>query len=238
MVFLTLLSMVGLFVALPVALWSRARRDASDQWLPRAEGTVRVGAGSYRDAEVPRIVAEGAPRDVHAAAIMAWVLGVMFVPGCLGGLLGLLAGGLGVVSIPGLMLAWRLFGLGGPLMRGDADAAPKARAAATFARGLNYVVLTLCGLTTAFVLAMAVRERAWRGDLTGTLVCVSAVAVYAVISLAHAALLDRAAGHIDAEQARRLAALSRVRVAVDAAVDEGDDVDARRDELRRAMRGD
>ena len=243
MVFLTLLSMAALFVALPVALGSRARRDASGRWLPRAEGTVHVGAGSYRDAEVPRYVAEGAPREVHVAAIMAWVLGVMFVPGLLGGLVGLLAGGLGLVSIPGLMLAWRLFFLGGPMMRGEAEAAPKACAAASFARGLNYVVLTLCGLTTAFTLVMGAHEGFAHNDLVGTLLLASLVAVYAVISLAHAALLDRAANHIDAEQERRFIDTRRVRIAADAATHggaAGDEVelDARREDLRRAMRGD
>jgi hypothetical protein len=198
MVVLALLAFAGLFVALPTGMWLRTLPDAERRWLPRQVGTEHVGAGSYRDTEVPRFSEAGAPRIVHVTAMMSWVLGTMFVPGLLAGLVGLLAAGVGVVSIPGLMLAWRLFGLGAPLLRGDPDAADKARTSAKLARYLNAVVLTLSGITALTQLPSFLRSST-RSDAGGVLLFALAVAVYGCISLLHASMLDRVAGLIDAQ---------------------------------------
>jgi hypothetical protein len=135
----------------------------------------------------------------------------MFVPGLLLGLFGLVAAGLGLVSIPGLYLAGRLFFLGRPLLLGEPAAAAKARSLAKFARILNYVVLSACGLGAALQLAN-LRHPGTHPDLAVSLFMVLSVAAYAGVSLAHAALLDRAAAAVDAQNAVGDEALSGVRV--------------------------
>lgn len=199
MVFLALLAFAGLFVALPTGMWLNTLPDAERRWLPRQVGTQHVGAGSYRDTEVPRFSEAGPPRIVHVTAMMSWVLGTMFVPGLLAGLVGLLAAGVGAVSIPGLLLAWRLFFLGAPLLRGDPDAADNARSSAKLARYLNAVVLALCALATLTQVPTLMRN-GLHGDPGGVVLVAIAVAVYACISLVHASMLDRVAALIDAQR--------------------------------------
>lgn len=193
----------GLFVGGPIAMWRKTLREARDRWLPRPVGVEHVGAGAFREANLQRLAAEGAPGVVHAAAIGCWILGAAFVPGLLSGLIGLLAGGVGLVAIPGLVLAWKLFFLGAPLLRGEPGAAARATDAAVFARMLNYVVLGLSAVATTLI-GVLMGERGVRsGDLAATLGVVLSIAFYASVSLVHARLLVRAAEAIDAEQARR-----------------------------------
>jgi hypothetical protein len=193
----------GLFVGGPIAMWRKTLRVAFDAWLPRPVGVEHVGVGTFRETDLRRLAAEGPPGVVHAAAIGCWILGVAFVPGLLAGLIGLVAGGVGLVSIPGLVLAWKLFFLGAPLLRGDADAAERATDAAVFARMLNYVVLGLCAVAATLVGLEFSKRGQWSGDLPGTLGLTLSIAFYACVSLVHARLLVRAAEAIDAEQARR-----------------------------------
>ena len=141
----SLLSFTSLFVVVPVVRYFLNVGEARRRWRPRAAGVVAVGDGGYRGAEVAALEALGPPAHVHVTAVMCWALGMAFLPGLFAGLYGLIVG-IGVISIPGLILAARLFRLGGPLLRGEAEAAPKARAAARYARVLNYIVLGLAGL--------------------------------------------------------------------------------------------
>lgn len=206
MTILSLLAFVlfgGLFVGGPIAMWRKTLREARDRWLPRPVSVEHVGTGAFREADLQRLAAEGPPGVVHAAAIGCWILGVAFVPGLLSGLFGLLAGGVGLVSIPGLVLAWKLFFLGAPLLRGEPGAAERATDAAVFARMLNYVVLGLSAVATTLI-SVQMGERGVRsGDLAATLGVVLSIAFYACVSLVHARLLVRAAHAIDAEHARR-----------------------------------
>jgi len=140
---------------------------------------------------------------VQVTAVMSWVLGAMFVPGLLGGFVGLFVAGLGLVAVPGLILAARLFALGGPLLRGEPGAAARARSAASFARVLNAIVLAVVSLVGAAMVPGLLRH-GLIGDSAGWGLIGAAVAVYAAISLFHAQLLDRSAEHIDAEAARQL----------------------------------
>ncbi|MFO0648099.1 MAG: hypothetical protein U0326_17805 [Polyangiales bacterium] len=208
MVILVLLVMAGLFVGVPTTMWLTTLPYAERRWQPHQIGTQHVGGGSYRDTEVPRFSDSGPPRVVHLAAMGSWILGAMFVPGLLAGLVGLLAAGIGAVSIPGLILAWRLFFLGAPLLRGDPDAPMRARGAATFARTLNAVVLTICGIACLTQLPRLVRG-GQSNDALGVMMFAAAVAFYAVVSIVHARLLDRAADLIDEKEG---AFLSGVRV--------------------------
>ena len=87
---------VALVIGAPTAMWFKTWPDALLRWLPR---------GQFRDAVVPKFRADGPPMEVRFAALGSWVLGAMLVPGLLMGLLGLVMMGLGLVSIPGLILA-------------------------------------------------------------------------------------------------------------------------------------
>lgn len=208
MIILVLLVMVGLFVGVPTTMWLTTLPYAERRWQPHQIGTQHVGGGSYRDTEVPRFSDSGPPRVVHVAAMGSWILGTMFVPGLLAGLVGLLAAGIGAVSIPGLVLAWRLFFLGAPLLRGDPDAPARARSAATFARTLNAVVLAICGIAAATQLPALFRG-GQSNDALGVVGFAAAVAFYAGVSIFHARLLSHAADLIDEKEG---AFLSGVRV--------------------------
>jgi hypothetical protein len=219
----------GLFVGMPLSMWRATRRAAHERWPPRPAEVVHVSHGAFRAADVRSLTAQGPPAVVRAAALGCWVLGAAFLPGLLAGLVGLLASGLGIVSVPGLVLAWRLFHLGAPLLRGDPDAAERAVDAALIARLLNYVILGLCALAVG---ALALASR----DVSALLALAAATALYACVSLAHARLLLRAADAITAEHARR-AELTGVRVeAPDAQEDLAEPPDAREAAAHRAAR--
>lgn len=201
-----------LIVVVPFAMWFSTAPSARDRWLPHVVGTESVGRGQFREAVVPRLRADGPPGVVRAAAVGSWALGAMFIPGLGAGLFGLLLMGLGLVSVPGLILAARLFLLGAPLLRAEPEAAVKARALARFARVLNYVVLGLCGVAVATMVPDVMR-RGFRGDAPGFLALVLAVVTYAGLSLGHAWLLVRSAEAIEAQHAPSDAALSGLRIA-------------------------
>ena len=192
-----------LFVAIPSALYFRSRDEARRRWLPRQQGTTHVGDQNYRGAEVPRMVADGPPALVHVTAVLCWIFGVAFLPGLAATLIGLLAMGIGVVGIPGLIASARLFRLGGPLLRGEPEAAKTAREVSRYVRWLNYVVLAVSSVFgAAGVWEWSSRGRL-SGDTQGMLVLAGFTVFYAAMSLVHARLLDRSAAEIEADQARR-----------------------------------
>ncbi|MFO0625919.1 MAG: hypothetical protein U0325_09915 [Polyangiales bacterium] len=249
---LLLLLMPVLFVAVPAALWFRSRDEARRRWLPRQQGTTHVGDQNYRGAEVPRMVADGPPPLVHVAAVMCWIFGVAFLPGLAMTLVGLLAMGIGVVGIPGLIAAARLFRLGGPLLRGEPEAAQQARDAGRYVRWLNYVVLAIASMFGAAGLWEWASRGRMSGDVRGVMAMVGFTVFYAVVSLVHARLLDRAADHIDADQAQRAAQrgeapaaasgeagdeLPEARTGVRVASDEGLGFDAEAQEVSAASAG-
>ena len=120
-----------------------------------------------------------APWGIRAVALWSIVMGQMFVPGLLLALYGLVAGGLGVVGLPGLWLAAKIWRVGPRLLRADPDAAWQAREASRFATALNQVVIVVCA---GFVVA----NRGGHPILVFTL-------GYAAVSLAHAKALEWAA---------------------------------------------
>jgi hypothetical protein len=96
----------------------------------------------YREPGTVPAFLRQAPRLVRIAAFSCLLLGQMFVPGLLLGALGLLAGGLGVVSIPGLITAARLYGAGFALLRREPRLSYfKTRSAVQWALWLNGVIL-------------------------------------------------------------------------------------------------
>lgn len=227
--FLFLLGMVGLVLGVPTAMWFKTWPDALDRWLPREEGGPHDGT---------RLRIEGPPVDVRLAALASWILGTMFVPGLLLGVIGLFVGGVGIVSVPGLILAWQLFFLGAPLLRAEPEAARKARGLARFARILNYVVLGIC----AGAVGLQLFHHPGHSDLLAVLAGALSIALYAGVSLTHASLLDRAADAIDAQHGARPNLGGNVRLDVSAATASPDasaeeDWDEGSEAERRGRRG-
>jgi hypothetical protein len=106
---------------------------------------VEAGQGVYRSglATVPDQLRQ-APALVRVAAFTCFLFGQMFVPGLLLGLFGLLFVGIGMVSIPGLIAASRLYAAGLALLRRDPKIAWfKAQRAVAWALWLNGVVFAV-----------------------------------------------------------------------------------------------
>jgi hypothetical protein len=107
------------------------------------EAAANTGAvGVYRvEGTVPTYRRE-APASIRLAAFTSLLFGQMFLPGLLLGAFGLLAGGIGLVSIPGLITAAKLYRSGLQLLRREPrEAYFAARNAATWVLWLNGVVL-------------------------------------------------------------------------------------------------
>ncbi|HEX8954049.1 MAG TPA: hypothetical protein VF945_19475 [Polyangia bacterium] len=142
LVTLAIVALVMLFAAsLPyVFVESRWR------WRWREVPAGRVAAdgasgGVYRaGGEVPRYLQQ-APRLVRVAAFTCFLFGQMFVPGLAVGLFGLVMAGVGLLSIPGLVTAWKLYGVGFALLRRDFRLGVlRAREAAAWALWLNGII--------------------------------------------------------------------------------------------------
>lgn len=124
---------------------------------------------------------ERAPTVVRMAAASSFVLGSMFVPGLVWALFGLLAAGAGLLGIPGLVVAARLWGAGHALLAGLREGAVSAARAARFSLWFNVFLV----LATSATLALAGEEEA-RYLAVFTL-------AYATLSIAQALLVLRAA---------------------------------------------
>ena len=100
-----------------------------------------ASAGVYRaGGDVPRYLHE-APRLVRWTAFSCFLFGQMFLPGLTMGLFGLVMGGLGLLSIPGLITAWKIYRVGFSLLRRELRVAVfRARDAAAWALWLNGVI--------------------------------------------------------------------------------------------------
>ncbi len=142
LVTLTIVGFVMLFTAaLPyVFVESRWR------WRWREVPAGRVAAdvasvGVYRaGGDVPRYLHE-APRLVRWTAFSCFLFGQMFVPGLAIAIVGLMMGGVGLVSIPGLITAAKIYRVGLSLLRRETRVAVfRARDAATWALWLNGVI--------------------------------------------------------------------------------------------------
>ena len=146
-----------------------------------------AAAGPYRGPArplfAPRDVrgAGGPPDVVRAAAFASYFLGQMFVPGLLAGLVGVYFCGLGLISIPGLFLAAKCISLGTELLQREPGVAWRADRTARFAYVLNGVVATV-----GF------------GFLLASLPFGFFLVAYALVSVGHGVLLQKAAAAIRA----------------------------------------
>ncbi len=183
--------MVVYFVVVPALVFLYLEAEHRDRWRRRwlVEVPEPTPGGPFRDEDRVassrrRYVAEhrGAPREVKVLIVTSLVLGHMFVPGLLAGLYGLMIYGVGLVSIPGLVLAAGIYRNAYGLLRCDPEAAVHARRLRRFSIGLNIVVLAIVAV---FLMG------------AGPEPIVLFTGVYACISLLHAEGLGRAADAVD-----------------------------------------
>jgi hypothetical protein len=154
---------------------------------PRRQPAALASADLYRGAPiVPPLVPGQAPALVRNTALLSTWLGCMFVPGLLAGLVGLAAGGIGLISIPGLVISARCWHSGGLLLAADPQAAASARSTARWSAILNLMIVILC------VIAGVIQAIDPHGDRGGWVLTGFTLA-YALMSLAHAHLLNRSA---------------------------------------------
>lgn len=154
---------------------------------PRRQPAALASSDAYRESSIALPMVPGrAPTIVRRTSLLSTWLGVMFVPGLLAGLVGMAAGGVGLVSIPGLVIAARCWHSGGLLLAGAPEAAESARTTARWSTILNVIIAGLCAV--AF-LVMAFGKN----SESSLLLFVGFTLAYALMSLAHAHLLKRSA---------------------------------------------
>lgn len=129
-----------------------------------------------------------APEQIRRTALWSIYMGQMALPGGLLGLFGTVFAGIGLVSIPGMILAVRIWRHGYAMLRRDPNAEQEARDLARFAYWLNVV-----GVAAAVLLFMAFPS-AEVGLVSLTLVA------YAGVSFAHAKAMRRCAQLLAAER--------------------------------------
>jgi hypothetical protein len=179
------LATLGFFIFGGLLTYTIAERRHRSRWLRFERRAVEDPALPFRrspDAGPTRdvLVRRRAPALIRGTALWSIYMGQMAVPGGLLGLIGVCFGGLGLLSIPGMMLAVRIWRLGYAMLRRDAKVEEEALALRRFAVRLNVVAL---GIAAALVVLGGV-------DLAGvSLVLV----VYGAVSFAHAAALGRCA---------------------------------------------
>lgn len=184
---------LSVFFVVPVIAYLTTVRSAHWAWpsavtyVPAALPEVGPYRGPARPLLVPRASpkAGGAPRVVRAAAFASYFLGQMFLPGLLCVVYGLLYYGLGLVGIPGLILAFRVFVLGTHLLRREPGVVERAERAAYFAFVLNALVVAV-GL--GFVGVCGANGYETQGVSFGVFLI-----VYALVSIGHGVLLKQAA---------------------------------------------
>lgn len=89
------------------------------------------------------LVQSRAPRVIRRTALWSIYMGQMAVPGGLLGMVGVVFGGLGLIGIPGMILAVRIWRLGYAMLRRDEGAELEARKLARFAEVLNVVAVII-----------------------------------------------------------------------------------------------
>jgi hypothetical protein len=187
-----------LFLAVAIVYVVHERRGRA-RWREVVIGTApavddAAALGPYREAGTVPVMLRRAPGEVRGVALSCLALGAMAVPGALMGLAGLLfASGIGLVSIPGLIAAVKLFRAGLALLRRDRRALSRIASAVAWELWLNGIIAALSVIGTLFVAAAtdpadvfsASRLLGWLGiagtfDLYGAVSITQALALRAV----------------------------------------------------------
>jgi hypothetical protein len=122
------------------------------RWREVEAGRIPAYADSsmYREAGTVPTFLPRAPRAIRAVAYSCLLFGQMFVPGLALALVGLVFGGVGVVGVPGLIVAARTYTSGLDLLRRHPrDAYWRSRSAATLSLWLNGII---AGISLALAL--------------------------------------------------------------------------------------
>lgn len=179
---LTAFAGLHLAPAAAIPLYFKRERELRGHWQAIALPAHPVESSAYRSGgAVVTAHLERAPAVVRWAAASCFVFGAMFLPGAAWAVVGLFAGGVGVTSIPGLVIAALLWSAGTAVLRGDRAAYFEGLRAAKASAALNVLIL---GLATAAAVLSKDEGFVKLALFTGA---------YAVASLAQAALLAKAA---------------------------------------------
>ena len=158
----------------------------------------------YRVNQQPRFeevrVRDRAPSVVRLAAASAQILGITFVPGLLGALIGLIVYGMGILGVPGLIVAWCQFPVSAALLRRDPGAPRSARRLAGLSTALNLVIVL--GAGGVMVPLVAGECISGSGTMARELVPpLLPLLAWALLSLGQAALLRAAASAVERDLA-------------------------------------
>jgi hypothetical protein len=179
----------------PLFAWLHYRdheRTSQVWWRERViPQTVNESAAYRASAMVGGGYLQHAHNEVRWAALSSLLLGSMAVPGLLLGLVGIVAGGVGITSVPGLMVAVALWRCAAPLLSGKQEGAEQAARAARWSLRLNWLILVLC---LGFLAVAAIKH----GDSVIALLT-GFVASYALLSMAQAVLVCKAAVRVAQE---------------------------------------
>jgi len=184
---------------------ARGRRRWRDVAIGQAPAVV-AELGPYRPAGLVPVMLRRAPLAVRAIALSCLALGAMAVPGALVALPGLFyGGGIGLISIPGLIAAAKLFRAGQALLRRAPDARARVANAVAWELWLNGI---FGALSVAAIAAIAVETAPANAQsatqLLHTTGFCSFFLLYGAISVAQAlALRAVARRHADALEVHR-----------------------------------
>jgi hypothetical protein len=176
-------------------------------WRTRTRVGVLKGEVGYRDTAVPPLEHfTNIPWDVRLAALTSLLMGSAIVPGGLMAVVGVFALGIGLLGIPGLVVAASLLGSAGPLLSGHSESAVVAARAARASLRLNGILLPLSVLVGSFAF-FGVSSY----DRNGYVSLSAFTGFYAALSIAQAWLTVRAVAtvlSVDAHSAAKRELLS------------------------------
>jgi hypothetical protein len=177
-------------VLVPYFVLERRHRDV---WARVPLAPRQVASGPYRGSSAVVGHQRRAPRLVRAAALSCFLMGPMFLPGLGLGLVGLFVYGVGLVSIPGLVIAARVWMAGAHLLSGTPERLVLAREAARWSVVWNSLLAVPCALAAAWWGSTLLYDgEAASRDATVFFVLASLTLAYVAVSLAQAALVARA----------------------------------------------
>ncbi|MFO7561728.1 MAG: hypothetical protein R6X02_03705 [Enhygromyxa sp.] len=188
-----LLGTLALFIFGGLATYTIGERRHRHRWRRFEQRPLAQPASPFRREAGPAptravLTQQRAPALIRRTALWSIYMGQMAVPGGLLGLIGAMFGGLGLLSIPGMILALRIWRLGYAMLRRDPEAEREALVLHRFAIRLNVAALVVAAVLPVLAFELGV---------------ISLVLVgYGAVSFAHAEALRRCAGLL--AQERRL----------------------------------
>lgn len=176
---------LALFVFGGLTTYTIAERRHRIRWARHAQRPVAESHSPFRHPAGPPstravLIPDRAPKLIRRTALWSIYMGQMALPGGALGLFGVFFGaGLGLLSIPGMILAVRIWRLGYAMLRREPGAAAEARKLTQFALILNFFAV---GISLVLVLIAE-----------SIVVLFLVVGAYAIVSVAHAHAMWRCA---------------------------------------------